>query len=198
MTTAAEMTMTPGFSAPVSAAQRTFRAALEALSHPGRIVAVTEDLLPPAPLDIAAAAFGLAMLDHETPLWLDRPLQPAADYFRFHCGCPIAAAPDAAQFALLADAASMPPLAAFRHGSDEYPDGSATLILEVAELAADGPLLLSGPGIDGRARLGIAGLPAGFWRDWHDNHGAFPRGVDIFFTCGALICGLPRTTDVRS
>jgi alpha-D-ribose 1-methylphosphonate 5-triphosphate synthase subunit PhnH len=195
---ATDTTPAPGFAEPVFAAQRMFRAALMALAHPGRIVSVDLALEAPAPLDVATTALGLALLDHETALWLDGKLQGAEAYFRFHCGNHVAASPGGAQFAMLADLHALPPLADFRQGSDEYPDESATLILQVDELAGDGPLQLSGPGIAGVTRLGIAGLDARFWLDWPANNAAFPRGVDVFFTCGSRLCGLPRTTTVRS
>lgn len=195
---ATDTTLAPGFAEPVFAAQHTFRAALMALAHPGRIVGVDLALERLPPLDVATAAIGLALLDHETALWLDGKLQAMAAYFRFHCGCPVAATPGAARFALLGDLRALPPLADFRQGSDEYPDESATLILQVDELAEDGPLQLSGPGIAGVTRLGVGGLDAGFWRQWPANNAAFPRGVDVFFTCGSRLCGLPRTTAVRS
>jgi len=195
---ATDTTLSPGFAEPVFAAQHTFRAALMALAHPGRIVSVDPALEAPPPLDIATAALGLALLDHETALWLDGRLQTAAAYFRFHCGCPVAPVVGGAQFAMLADLRALPPLAEFRQGSDEYPDASATLILQVDELVEEGPLQLSGPGIAGVTRLGVGGLAAGFWRDWPANNAAFPRGVDVFFTRGSRLCGLPRTTSVRS
>jgi alpha-D-ribose 1-methylphosphonate 5-triphosphate synthase subunit PhnH len=190
--------LAPGFAEPVLAAQQTFRAALVALAHPGRIVAIDMALETPPPLDGATAALGLALLDHETPVWLDAKLQAAAAYFRFHCGCPISSRPGVAHFAIIDDVRALPPLTEFRQGSDEYPDQSATLILQVDELMEGGPLQLSGPGIAGETRLGVGGLSDGFWREWPTNNAAFPRGVDVFFTCGARLCGLPRTTKVRS
>lgn len=194
----ADATLAPGFAEPVFAAQHTFRAALKALAHPGTVVSI--DLAPETlpPLDAATAALGLALLDHETALWLDGRLHGVSDYFRFHCGCPLVAESNVAQFAIIADLSAMPPLAAFLQGSDEYPDQSATLIVQVDNLAEGGPLQLSGPGIAGVTRLSARGLNDRFWREWPANNAAFPRGVDVFFTCGSRLCGLPRTTTVRS
>jgi alpha-D-ribose 1-methylphosphonate 5-triphosphate synthase subunit PhnH len=193
-----DSTLAPGFAEPVLAAQQTFRAALMALAHPGRIVAVDSALETPPSVDVATAALGLALLDHETPLWLDETLQGATAYFRFHCGCPVVPGNSAAHFAIIGDLRALASLTEFRQGSDEYPDQSATLILQVEELIDGGPLQISGPGIAGVTRLGVRGLSDGFWRDWSVNNAAFPRGVDIFFTSGSRLCGLPRTTKVRS
>lgn len=196
--TATDMTLAAGFSEPVFAAQHAFRAALMALAHPGRIVEVDVKLEAPPPLDISTAALALTLLDHETPLWLDAKLQAAANYLRFHCGAPMAPAIGDAQFAFHADLRALPPLALYRRGTDEYPDDSATLVLQVEALAADGQLRLSGPGIADVTRLRVDGLDAGFWHAWPANNAAFPRGVDVFFTSGSRLCGLPRTTSVRS
>ena len=195
---ATDSMLAPGFAEPVLAAQRTFRAALTALAHPGRIVVLDTALQPPPSLDAATAALGLALLDHETSLWLDGTLQAAGAYFRFHCGCPIAAEPGAADFVIIGDPQALPPLTEFRQGSDEYPDQSATLILQVEQLAEAGPLQLSGPGIASTTRLGVRGPSDRFWQAWPANNAAFPRGVDVFFTSGTRLCGLPRTTNVRS
>jgi alpha-D-ribose 1-methylphosphonate 5-triphosphate synthase subunit PhnH len=45
-------------------------------------------------------------------------------------------------------------------------------------------------------RVAIEGPSAQFWAQWQANHAAFPRGVDVLFTCGADAVGLPRTTRV--
>src|SRR5262245_5091893 len=195
---ATDSPLAPGFAEPVLAAQQTFRAALMALAHPGRIVAIDAALEPPPLLNAATAALGLALLDHETPLWLDARLESAAAYFRFHCGCPIAEKPGSADFAIVDDLRALPSLTEFRQGSDEYPDQSATLILQVEGLAEGGLLQLSGPGIAGVTRLAVRGLSDRFWQEWPANNAAFPRGVDVFFTSGTRLCGLPRTTNVRS
>jgi alpha-D-ribose 1-methylphosphonate 5-triphosphate synthase subunit PhnH len=39
-------------------------------------------------------------------------------------------------------------------------------------------------------------LPADFLSQWGDNHGSYPQGIDLFFTCGSLLAGLPRSTQV--
>lgn len=197
MTTAA---LYPGFADPVFDGQATFRALLNAMSYPGRIGQVDHAPSTPAPLSAAAGALALTMLDFDTPVWLDPALgnESVATYIRFHCGSLIVADPAQARFALIADAAAMPQLGAFDIGEDRYPDRSATLIIAVPSLT-DGPATTwTGPGSNGSIRPAIAGLPAGFWSQWADNSELYPQGVDIIFTCGSQILGLPRTIAVEA
>jgi alpha-D-ribose 1-methylphosphonate 5-triphosphate synthase subunit PhnH len=130
--------LVPGFADPVHDAQTTFRAILDAVAHPGRVVAVPIVLVaaPPGPLAVAAAAVALTLCDLDTPLWLDPALVPAASYLAFHCGAPAAKGPAEARFAFFAEPATLPPLHAFALGTDEFPDRSTTLIIEVGGLGA--------------------------------------------------------------
>ncbi|PKU26399.1 phosphonate C-P lyase system protein PhnH [Telmatospirillum siberiense] len=186
----------PGLSDPVLDQQSVFRAVLYAVSHPGSIVALPVRLTPPAPLDPSTAAVALTLADYETPLWLDAAAQSSrvSGYFRFHCGCPLTARPEEAAFAVVADASAMPPLGLFHTGSDEYPDRSTTLIIQLPSLDNGEAWTLRGPGIEKSTVFAPAGLPGDF-RTWiADNRVLFPRGVDLIFTCGASLAALPRST----
>ncbi len=190
----------PGLADPVADSQSVFRGVLHAMSRPGTIVHLAGLGEAPAPLSPAAAALCLSLVDHDTPLWLDCAVaggQGAADFLRFHCGSPVVARPEEAVFAVVADAAAMPPLSSFDPGTPEYPDRSATVIIQVAGLADDAGMRLSGPGIEAEARLRVDGAPADLW-DWvRDNHGLYPCGVDIVFAAGERIAALPRSTRVE-
>lgn len=192
--------LAPGFRDPVHDAQATFRIVLDAMAHPGRIVELPFALPAPAPAPLgdAAAAVALALCDIETPLWLDAGLTGCANYLRFHCGSPLSAMPNAAHFALVSDGRALPALDAFALGSDEYPDRSTTLIIEVATLQAGHGLTLSGPGIAGTARLAVTGLGERFWVERQMLAELFPRGLDAIFTCGARLAAVPRTTVVAT
>lgn len=191
-----ESGLLPGFADPVAHAQRTFRAVLEATSRPGTIVAAPVLPVAPAPLNPAAAALALTLVDYETPLWLDQAArQPAVvEFLRFHCGCPLVDDPAAAAFALVADPLTMPPLSAFHQGSEEYPDRSTTLIVQVDHLDGGDNWLLRGPGIRDQAILSAGRLPSAFKAWVRDNHALFPRGVDLLFAAPAQLAGLPRST----
>jgi alpha-D-ribose 1-methylphosphonate 5-triphosphate synthase subunit PhnH len=110
--------MQPGLADPVLDSQRIFRGVLDAMSHPGRVVSLGLARPVVAPLHPATLAICLALVDFETPVWLDATSR-AADvvaHLRFHCGCRIVDEPARARFAVVADAASMPALDRFDRG----------------------------------------------------------------------------------
>ena len=189
----------PGFADPVRDAQRVFRAVLDATAHPGRVVDLAPVPEPPAPLTPAAGALCLALADFETPLWLDSACAgPVTDHLRFHCGSAVVERPEAARFAVIAAAAARPSLEVFDPGSDAYPDTSATVLIQVADLRAGGGLRLTGPGIDGETRLTVNGAPERLWPDLARNWALFPCGVDIMLCTGTRLAALPRTTHVEA
>ncbi|MDZ5432108.1 phosphonate C-P lyase system protein PhnH [Pseudomonas fluorescens] len=184
----------PAFADPVLDAQRGFRAALKALAGPGLIQTLhaTPNLEGLAP---ATYALCLALLDVDTPLWLapsfDTPLIRAN--LAFHCGCPLTANREDARFALL-DADDLLDLSGFDHGNDRYPDQSCTLLVQLPNLDGGARLAWRGPGIE--SAHGVA-LPVadGFWRE-RERRNEFPRGLDVFFTAGQELIGLPRSTRI--
>lgn len=186
----------PGLADPVFDSQRVFRAVLEAMARPGRLARVEIGLAPRAPLDPATAAVILTLADYDAPVWLDAAAatDDVAAWLRFHCGCPIVDDPRRAAFAVCIDA---PELTRFGPGTDEFPEASTTVVAQVADLAAGGPLTLTGPGIERAHRLAVTGLPDEFWVERRAVNAAFPRGVDLVLACGRHLCGLPRTTRVE-
>lgn len=187
----------PGFADPVHDSQRVFRMILEAMSRPGQ----TRDLgaLPdaPSPLNPASAAALLALADFETPVWMDRQDEAVAKFIRFHTGAPFVPAPDRAVFALITAPVDMPPLRTFAQGTDEYPDRSATLIVQVPSLTGGPGLRLTGPGIRDVAAFAPVGLPDALPLWLMENHGLFPCGVDLIFAAGTQVSALPRTTQIE-
>ncbi len=187
-----------GLPDPVLDSQRVFRAVLDATAHPGRAVRVP--VTPPDQADLApaVAAYCLALFDFDTPLWMQRVEGGLADYLRFHCGCPLVAEPGRARFALITDPAGMPPLSAYAAGEAEYPDRSATVLIQLSSLEGGEAVSLSGPGIHGHAVFAPAGLPPGFWRQAAENHALYPCGVDLVFACDDRLTALPRSTRVEA
>ena len=167
-----------------------FRGALNALSQPGTICTV-EGATPPAPLSVAAGVLLLTLCDATTPLHLAGAHDCPAlrDWITFHIGAPLVGAPDAS-FAI-GSWPSLQPISRFSIGTPDYPDRSATLIVELERLSANG-VFLTGPGIEHQARLSLPETAA-----FQENHAHFPMGFDCFLTAGNQLAGLPRSTRVE-
>jgi alpha-D-ribose 1-methylphosphonate 5-triphosphate synthase subunit PhnH len=188
-----------GFTEPVFESQSVFRAVLDAMSRPGRIVRIETGLAAPFPRFEAGAAIALTVLDFETPVYVDPVFATARldNWLRFHCGCPIANEPAEAAFAFVG-AQSMPPLAAFNRGDPKYPDRSTTVVILVDALSGGQEMTLEGPGIATCATVSPTGLPDDFWQQMTDNRAEFQLGVDVVLVADDGILGLPRSTRVSN
>ena len=192
-------TLEGGFGDPVLEAQRVFRALMDAMAKPGTVVANLPLARPPAPLSPEAGAVALALCDADTPIWLDPVLrreEAVAGWLGFQTGAPIVREPDEAHFAFVADPADLPAFENFGQGSQEYPDRSATLVLQAATLSGGEPLRLEGPGIEKERTIAPRPLPRDFIEQWRQNGARFPRGVDMILVSREGIAALPRTTRI--
>lgn len=188
----------PGFRDQVADAQRVFRSVMQAMSRPGIPVPSPVQVVAPAPLAPEVAAILLALADYDTTLWLDPTLAEAEGvraFLTFHTGAHFTTELARADYVVVADVATMPELAALKPGTPEYPDRSATLIVQVSALAGDG-LQLEGPGIDGRIAFGFAGMRTTFADELRTNRALFPCGVDTIFAASGVIAALPRSARV--
>lgn len=181
--------LTGGFADAPTEAARAFRAAMNAMAFPGRIQPITGGQ-GPAPLSPAAATLLLTLCDPETPLYLAgaHDTQAVRDWVTFHTGAPLAGASEA-MFAV-GNWDALQPVSAFAIGTSEYPDRSATLIVESAALEQAGSTL-TGPGIKETAAFSLP-EPEVFAA----NAARFPLGWDAYFTCGDRLAALPRSTKV--
>lgn len=184
----------PGFADPVGEAQATFRAVLDAMARPGTLHQAGDNLTPPPPLDRATAAVLLALVDHETPLWIDGAATEASDWLAFHCGAAIIDRHADAEFAL---ALALPDLTAFSAGTDEAPESSVTVIVQLATLGHGIQYRLAGPGLREPIVLAASGLPADFPAIWQQNRALFPRGVDIVLCADTTLTALPRSVTIE-
>ena len=129
-----------GFARPVFESQGTFRAILDAMSRPGRVVPLPVQAEGPQSWSGGMASVVLTLCDMDTPVWLDA--QAATDdarrFLRFHCACPLIDTPAQASFAVVMNHALMPSLDAFALGSAEYPEQSTTVLLATDLDAATG------------------------------------------------------------
>ncbi len=183
--------LTGGFADPARQSARAFRAALTALSQPGRIETLT-GAQPPAPLSVAAGTLLLVLADTTTGIWLagSHDVKPLRDWITFHTGAGFVTAEKATL--ALGTWDHLQPLDRFAIGLPDYPDRAATLIVETTALHSQGARL-TGPGIATSIHLNLPDIAA-----FQANRLLFPLGLDFFFTAQGRVAGLPRSTKVEA
>jgi len=208
-----------GFARPAQSSQSVFRSVLDVMSRPGRVMGLDVQVLAGmvAPLALrgrvgrAMAAVWLTLLDAETTLWLGGELATpqAAAFCRFHTGVRLVVDPAEAAFVALRHEALTPTLwGQLNAGSDECPQAGATLIVEVATLAApaaqeaDGvaaathSLRLAGPGIERDHQLTVGGPARTLWERRIAQQAFLLLGADLILCCGDRLAAIPRSTRV--
>ena len=178
-----------GFDVPAQDAAQAFRRIMDAMARPGQV----HDLVgarAPAPLSQAAATVLLTLADPDTPIHLagDADTADVRQWIGFHSGASLVA-PSEAMFAVGAWC-DLQPIKRFSIGTAQYPDRSATLIVELPELR-NGGAKLAGPGIREEASLSLPEIAP-----FQANSALFPQGCDFIFTSGARMAALPRSTQV--
>lgn len=191
MTAAPATALTGGLADAPRDGARAFRTILQAMARPGTILPLS-GARPPGPVSPAAGTALLVLADSTTALHLagaaDTPDMRA--WVAFHTGAPLVPAEEA-DFAL-GSWEALQPVTRFRIGRPDYPDRSATLIVEVSHLTNHGPTL-TGPGIETATWLNLPDVAA-----FRQNRALFPLGFDTLFTFGSRIAGLPRSTRVEA
>ena len=184
------------FADPVFAAQSVFRHLMDGFARPGTIKRLEATNTPPAPLASAAGAVALTLCDHDTPVWLTPTLAKSAapQWIAFHTGAQVTSSKTDARFAFIEKGAAFPGFDQFSLGTQEYPDRSTTLVIEVEALTGGQVLTAKGPGIKDETDIAVKGLPDVFLEFWNANRAVFPRGVDLVLTAGDKLVCLPRTT----
>ena len=181
--------LSPGFQSELEA-QICFRAVLKAFSMPGHVVELPIDIQPPDGLSIASAALLLTLADTQTKIALPDN-QAARDWLTFHTGAPASDFTEA-DFYL---ATSRPALSTLKQGTDEEPEASATLILEVERLEG-ACFRLSGPGLKEPVTTTLP-LDAPMLSEWQVQSRKAPCGVDIILCAGRRIIALPRSLHIE-
>jgi len=195
MTTFAELPA--GFADKVLSAQSTFRSVMDAMARPGSVQRIVATSGAPSPMMRGTAAIALTLFDHDTPVWLDPVMSGTSDvtkWLKFHTGAPVIADSSICSFALIGDVQALPALDRFAFGSNEYPDRSTTLILQVESLTEGAHFELRGPGIDGTALLRSRFQPTDLFDRLAVNAALFPRGIDVVLVADDAIVVIPRTT----
>ncbi|MCO6184644.1 phosphonate C-P lyase system protein PhnH [Rhizobium sp. L1K21] len=188
-----------GFQDAVFESQAVFRGLMDAMSRPGTIQTLETPAKAPGALSAAQSAILLCLADPDTSVWLSPSLyaQDALGWISFHSGAPVTHSMSNANFAFLGLGEALPDFLGFANGTQEYPDRSTTIIIELPALTGGQALVAAGPGIENEIDMSPSGLPDNFVRRWSANHGLFPRGVDLIFTCGSTVMCLPRSTQLK-
>ena len=188
-----------GFADPVFESQSTFKVVMDAMARPGSAHHIKAIAMPPAPMGPAAGAIALALCDHDTLVHLSPAMIEAGvqSWLAFHSGALATHDRNEAAFAFFEAGAQLPPLSTFAAGTQEYPDRSTTVIVELPALTGGPALTLEGPGIDGAIEIAPVGLPQHFENMWAENGGLYPRGADLVLASGNRILCLPRTTGIK-
>ena len=199
MTTIAELP--PGFAEKVLSAQSTFRSVMDAMARPGAVQRIVPMAGTADTMMRGTAAIALTLFDHDTPLWLDPRMAESTDvlkWLKFHTGAPVIQDSSIAAFALISDGVLLPPLERFALGTNEYPDRSTTVIIQVESLDSGQNFELRGPGIDGVAMLQASIKPFDLFEQLRFNETLFPRGIDVVLVADDAVVAIPRTTRVAS
>ncbi|WP_313527374.1 phosphonate C-P lyase system protein PhnH [Shinella sp.] len=185
-----------GFQEPVFQAQAVFRTLMDCMARPGMIGDIAPTVTPPKPMTPAAGAIALTLCDHDTTVWLTPALAASAlpGWLAFNAGAVLAEERQNARFAFIEKGAMLPNFCLFAQGTQEYPDRSTTLVVEIEAFEGGRPFVLKGPGIRMQEEIAPVGLPDMFPQFWAENRQKFPRGVDLILVAGDRIVCLPRTT----
>lgn len=182
-------TLSGGFADPATQSARAFRSVMEAMARPG-IIRDIDGAEPPKPLSRAAGSVLLTLCDTETPVYLagDTNCDAVRAWLAFRTGAPLTGPTDC-MFAV-GTWEALTPVSDYPIGTSDYPDRSATLIVECPVLTNAGATL-SGPGIQESASLSLPDIQA-----FRNNRALFPLGLDFILASGNRIAALPRSTEV--
>lgn len=183
-----------GFAEPPTDAAAAFRTILLAMASPGQVHTLPVTAEGPPALSPAAATVLLTMADHDTPVWLGPGQAVVAPWLAFFAGARTTPARDRAVLAL-GEWPALLPLGSWPAGTPDYPDRSATLVVEVPALEGGGALRLTGPGL-WEPREFAPVLGPGAAAALSENAARFPLGVDLILTCGERLAALPRSTRI--
>ena len=194
-----------GFGNEHQSSQQIFRSALKALSYPGRLVDVHHDACTPEGTNTVIAGMLLALLDSETSLWCSNSnhMYLATEWLKFHTDCVVFETPGQADFLWIDHIQDLPNLENLKRGTDQYPDRSATCIINVPNLSEKSSSFyqLRGPGIESQKNFTLNGWLEKdhhiFLEFWNKNTKYFPCGVDVYMSDGFHLLGLPRTTQLK-
>ncbi len=183
---------------PAVESHQAFRAILDAMEHPGRLVTIREYPYAPAVFNSASAATCLTLLDDETPVWTDIDWRnPAIGWLQSGCGSSVVTEPCMAKFAIITRPAAMPPLEYFRVGRYEHCEKATTIVVQVEDIYPVADHQNSNVAGNRNSRLDLKDVADIFWCQWRQISFLHPMGIDIFFTCEDVLTALPKMTRIE-
>jgi alpha-D-ribose 1-methylphosphonate 5-triphosphate synthase subunit PhnH len=177
--------------------QAVFRVLLQSLARPGGVLQLPAGGGPAAehpgpgivPLALAVVGSKVAVVEAPPRRWQSRI-----------CRATGASASGIGDASLVAIYGSADPttISRLRRGSAAAPEDGAKVGLACTALTEGGPgevtLELSGPGVPGRARLGVDGVAHAVFEALREANSAFPAGVDVWLVDErGQVAGLPRS-----
>ena len=163
-------------------ANQTFDALLLALSRPGKITQLPSS---------GEAVIVNALLDRECQAFTGDPLlMPMI----MRTGAKISEITDA-DHVFFGEHIGLEKLRQIACGSDLYPDDGSTVVLR-GKIGQGAMVELTGPGVAGKERVQINGLPKGFW-DVRRNLIRYPMGFELFILDETSVIGIPRSTAIE-
>ena len=170
---------------PIFNGQHHYRRLLDAMARPGKIVSLDDvSISPPLGWSAAAMLVGFTLLDREVSFWnllLDQGLK---NYLSHQTGA-VYAEVELADFVFWQGHVPFSKNKSIKSGTLEYPEDSATLILqvdEVSEHAIENSLgvIMTGPGIKHDHTRFIKGLHPDNLMLIQQINAEYPLGVDLF------------------
>jgi len=181
-------------------AQEQFRIVLDAMAHPGKIYQLKDfDFETPSALSNASAVIAFALLNADTSFHTLGNSQ-LSEYLSVNTGA-IQETFERADFVFIQGNSNAEFLFRLKHGTLSYPEDSATLLIEVAEINKfylDGctEIIFRGPGVEFENRVFFRGLSMEILAAVKEINFEFPLGIDLIF-CDKnnQIVGLPRSNN---
>jgi alpha-D-ribose 1-methylphosphonate 5-triphosphate synthase subunit PhnH len=183
--------------------QAVFRVLLGSLAQPGRVFQLPAAAAWPEPGPGANPALGPGIVPLALAVIGSKvAVAGAPDWGARICQATGASPADIAEAELVAIYGPTDPvmITQLRRGSSHAPEEGAKVGLSCHTLTAGGPgevtIELSGPGVAGRARLGVNGIGSGAFGALRAVNSTFPAGVDVWLVDQrGQIAGLPRSTN---
>ncbi len=194
--------------------QKTFRALLQAMSHPGRVYQLEQKTEVRSQITDKYNLFSVlqTLLDHEVGFCV---IGKEKEYLKSNIseltGCPVKDISDA-DFIIVSDGESNGEILKAKKGSLEYPDTGATVIYSIRSLSQIPPypplvkggirgdlkLTLKGPGINGEISLFLVGVSKKEFHYLKEINSEYPLGIDsVFIDSANRIMCIPRSTRIE-